>query len=241
MRIHLAINIKGYKADSTLQSSNSTSGNLLQGNNFSRGKSHLCKDVQSSPIHKKRISPIHKLLSHVQLFVTPWTVARQDPLSMGILQARILEWVASSFSRESSQPRNWTQVSCIANRFFTIWATREAHKKRRLETIHITTTGEMTEQIVTHYHNKYSIAVSMTNIHTKPILRNELVNLTFSDRQQTGKSYLFHARPSKSWSEIGSSGSEDKETEAQGVGEMESRGLVPFLPGEELEVETGSL
>ena len=125
MRIHLAINIKGYKADSTLQSSNSTSGNLLQGNNFSRGKSHLCKDVQSSPIHKKRISPIHKLLSHVQLFVTPWTVARQDPLSMGILQARILEWVASSFSRESSQPRNWTQVSCIVSRFFTIWATRE--------------------------------------------------------------------------------------------------------------------
>ena len=104
MRIHLAINIKGYKVDSTLQSSNSTSGNLLQGNNLSRGKSHLCKDVHSSPVHKKRSSPIHKLLSRVQLFVTSWTVARQDPLSMGILQARILEWVASSFSRESSQP-----------------------------------------------------------------------------------------------------------------------------------------
>ena len=34
------------------------------------------------------------LLSHVQLFATPWTVAHQDPLSMGILQARILEWIA---------------------------------------------------------------------------------------------------------------------------------------------------
>ena len=33
-------------------------------------------------------------LSHVQLFATPWTVARQAPLSIGILQARILEWVA---------------------------------------------------------------------------------------------------------------------------------------------------
>ena len=44
----------------------------------------------------------------------------------GILQARILEWVAISFSRESSQPRDWTQVSCIADRFFTVWATREA-------------------------------------------------------------------------------------------------------------------
>ena len=40
-----------------------------------------------------------ELLSRVQLFVTLWTVARQAPLSMGILQARILEWVASPFSR----------------------------------------------------------------------------------------------------------------------------------------------
>ena len=40
----------------------------------------------------------------------------------GILQARILEWVASSFSRGSSWPRDPTQVSCIAGRFFTIWA-----------------------------------------------------------------------------------------------------------------------
>ena len=44
----------------------------------------------------------------------------------GILQARILEWVAIPFSRESSWPRNWTWVSCIAGRFFTVWATREA-------------------------------------------------------------------------------------------------------------------
>ena len=43
----------------------------------------------------------------------------------GILQARILEWVAISFSRGSSQPRDWTQVSCIAGRPFNLWATRE--------------------------------------------------------------------------------------------------------------------
>ena len=43
----------------------------------------------------------------------------------GIFQARILEWVAIPFSRASSQPRDWTQVSCIAGRFFTVWATRE--------------------------------------------------------------------------------------------------------------------
>ena len=46
-----------------------------------------------------------------------------------LLQARILEWVAISFSRRSSQPRDWTQVSCIVGRFFTIWATREAPQK----------------------------------------------------------------------------------------------------------------
>ena len=43
----------------------------------------------------------------------------------GIFQARILEWVAISFSRRSSQPRDWTRVSCIAGRRFTIWATKE--------------------------------------------------------------------------------------------------------------------
>ena len=44
----------------------------------------------------------------------------------GILLARILEWVAVSFSRGASQLRDWTQVSHIAGRFFTSWATREA-------------------------------------------------------------------------------------------------------------------
>ena len=44
----------------------------------------------------------------------------------GIFQARILEWVAIPFSRGSSRPRDQTQVSHIAGRFFTIWATREA-------------------------------------------------------------------------------------------------------------------
>ena len=44
----------------------------------------------------------------------------------GILQARILEWVAIPFSRGSFQPRDRTQVSCIAGRFFTVWSNREA-------------------------------------------------------------------------------------------------------------------
>ena len=66
-------------------------------------------------------------LSCVWLFATPWTVAHQALLSMGILQGRRLEWVAMSSSRGSSQPRGWTRVSHIAGGFFTIWATKEAH------------------------------------------------------------------------------------------------------------------
>ena len=45
----------------------------------------------------------------------------------GILQARVLEWVAFPFSRGSSQPRDWTQVSSL-QRFFTNWATGEAQE-----------------------------------------------------------------------------------------------------------------
>ena len=54
-----------------------------------------------------------------------------DPIDYtvhGILQARILEWVAFPFSRGSSQPRDRTQVSCIADRFFTSWVRREAQE-----------------------------------------------------------------------------------------------------------------
>ena len=57
-----------------------------------------------------------KLLSRVQLFVTPWINTVH-----GILQARILEWVAFPFSKNFSQPGDWTQVSRIAGRFFTSW------------------------------------------------------------------------------------------------------------------------
>ena len=43
----------------------------------------------------------------------------------GIFQAIVLEWIAISFSRGSSQTRDWTQVSHIVDRHFTVWATRE--------------------------------------------------------------------------------------------------------------------
>ena len=49
-----------------------------------------------------------------------------DDTVHGILQPRILEWVAFPFSRRSSQPRDQTKVSFIAGRFFTSWATKKA-------------------------------------------------------------------------------------------------------------------
>ena len=68
------------------------------------------------------------LLSCVRLFVTPWTIDHQAPMSMGILQARILEWVAMPSYRASFQSMDQTQVSHMAGRFFIIYATREAQE-----------------------------------------------------------------------------------------------------------------
>ena len=71
--------------------------------------------------------------SCVQLFATLWTVASQAPLSMGILQARILEWVAMPSSRQSSPSRDHTQGACgfcMAGTCFTIEPTGKALCKR---------------------------------------------------------------------------------------------------------------
>ena len=68
------------------------------------------------------------MLSCVWLFVALWTVACQAPPFHGILQARILEWVAISSSRGSSQPRDETHVSCICRwtlyHYSTTWEAR---------------------------------------------------------------------------------------------------------------------
>ena len=62
----------------------------------------------------------------IQLCLTLWHP--MDCLVPGIVQARILEGVAFPFFGGSAQPRDWTQASCIAGRFFTSWATREAQE-----------------------------------------------------------------------------------------------------------------
>ena len=62
---------------------------------------------------------------HIQLFVTLGTVAHQAPLSLGILQRRILEWVAMPSSSGSSQLGDWTHISWLplGREFFTTRAT----------------------------------------------------------------------------------------------------------------------
>ena len=70
----------------------------------------------------------------------------------GILQAWIQEWVAMPSSRGSFQPRNRTQVSCIAGRFLTIWAIREA-----LPQLHVHSFG----------HKDTHMCVALANLHNQ--------------------------------------------------------------------------
>ena len=67
-----------------------------------------------------------KLLQSCPTLCDPIDGSPPGPAVPGILQARILEGAAMPFSRGSSQLRDWTQVSCIVGRLFTIWVTREA-------------------------------------------------------------------------------------------------------------------
>ena len=65
------------------------------------------------------------LLSHVQLFCDPMDCSLPGSSVHGLFQARVLGSLAISFSRGSSRPRDWTLLSHIASRCFTIWATSE--------------------------------------------------------------------------------------------------------------------
>ena len=90
-------------------------------------ESHILKILISPPQIISGLSEEAKSLSRVRIFATPWTVCSLPGSSIHrLFQARVLEWVAISFSRGSSQPRDRTWVSRPAGRHFTIWATREA-------------------------------------------------------------------------------------------------------------------
>ena len=63
-----------------------------------------------------------KLLSRVRTLCDPMDCSLPGSSVHGIFQARVLEWVAISFSRGPSQPKDRTWISCIADRCFTIWS-----------------------------------------------------------------------------------------------------------------------
>ena len=69
----------------------------------------------------------------------------------GIFQARTLEWVAISFSRRSSQPRDWTWVSHIVGRHFTIWPTKEVKVKQYYDLNTESPTSKINEQTKANY------------------------------------------------------------------------------------------
>ena len=73
-----------------------------------------------------------KLLSRVWL-CDPMDCSLSGSSVHGIFQARVLEWIAISFSRGSSRSRNQTQVSRIAGRHFTVWATGEGLVKETMK------------------------------------------------------------------------------------------------------------
>ena len=80
----------------------------------------------------------------------------------GILQARILEWVAISFSRGSSWPRDRTQVSCTAGRFFTNWATISPSNEYsgliffRIDWFHLLEVQRMLKNLLQHHSSEPS-------------------------------------------------------------------------------------
>ena len=99
-----------------------------------------CKYVYNSYfVVQQRLAQHCKSIMKVRVLVAQSCPILYDPMDCsppassvrGILQARILEWVAIPFFRGSSWPRNGTQISHIAGRFFTVWATRKNEKKKK--------------------------------------------------------------------------------------------------------------
>ena len=114
---------------------------------------------------------VSQSLSRVRLFVTASTSVPGSSVH-GILQARIVERVALSFSRESSRPRDQTWVSCIAGRFFTIWATREAQNNGD--------TGDWTQGL-------------MLAKHTLPLSHTPLAGYKLYEIKDCLYIYIFHS------------------------------------------------
>ena len=94
-------------------------------------RGYVCAEWASQVVLVVKKVKVWKLLTRVRLFATPMDCKLPVSSVHGILQDRILVWVAVPFSRGSSQTRGWIQVSHTAGRFFTIWATRATCQRGR--------------------------------------------------------------------------------------------------------------
>ena len=105
--------------------------------NSTNKKNKVWESVRPNVAEWITAHPLQLLLIIVHLFLSPFCSVHlvlsspilcdlMDYTVHGILQARILEWVAFPFYRGSSRPRYQTGVSCIADRFLPNWAIREA-------------------------------------------------------------------------------------------------------------------
>ena len=125
-------------------------------------------------INSRCICSKWKSLSHVQLFATPWTGQWVE-----FSRAEMLEWVVVPFSNRSSQPTDQTQVSNIAGRFFTSWATRETHSSE-VQSIQLWATREahcsevqsIQKNDLIYIHYEVIITINLVNIQLRMFLKN---------------------------------------------------------------------
>ena len=101
--------------------SDSLKGLILIGKGGARIYKYFCKEDQKVGTSKEKESVTQSCLT----LWDPMDCILPGSSVYSISHARILEWVAIPFSRVSSPPRDWTQVFCIAGRFFIVWVTWE--------------------------------------------------------------------------------------------------------------------
>ena len=93
---------------------------------------NTCKGINAIFSSEKSLSKVSKVAQSCPTLCDPSDCSLPG-FSHGIFQARVLEWVAISFSRRSSPPRDRTRVSRIVGRCFTVWATREVFEKSLIQ------------------------------------------------------------------------------------------------------------
>ena len=119
----------------------------------------------------------------------------------GILEARILEWVAIPFSRRSSQPKDCTRDSRIAGRFLTIWATREAcinsspRKLIWLEQVKIESEQVKIELVILKYSGEKKHMASSLIISTRYFFKRINTNSSQTCLRYKEGAFLYSVRP----------------------------------------------